>query len=95
MSQSQTEAKPRHQEEEKKDKNIHAQKKQTNEREAQIPAPSSQRDIRMLNQTEKRGEIAREDIKTFLKSSLNICIFKMHFNLCFARRCKEKQNVLT
>ena len=41
MPQSQTAANPRHQEEEKKDKNIHAQNKQTNARDAQSPAPSS------------------------------------------------------
>ena len=41
MPQSQTAANPRHQQEENKDKNIHAQNKQTNVREAQTPAPSS------------------------------------------------------
>ena len=52
--QSQTAANLRHQEEEKKDKNIHAQNKQTNVREAQRPAPSSPSEvIRMLKQTEK------------------------------------------
>ena len=56
MPQSQTSANPRHQEEEKKDKNIHAQNKQTNVREAQRPAPASPSEgIRMLKQTEKRG----------------------------------------
>ena len=66
MPQSQIAVKPRHQEEEKKkDKNIHAQNKQTNVREAQRPAPSSPSDvIRMLKQTEKRGQRAREDFKT-------------------------------
>ena len=65
MPQSQTAAKPRHQEEEKKDKNTHAQNKQTNAREAQRPAPSFQSEvIRMLKQTEKRGQRAREDFKT-------------------------------
>ena len=39
MPQSQTAANPQHQEEEKKDKNIHAQNKQTNVRETQRPAP--------------------------------------------------------
>ena len=39
MPQSQTPANPRHQEEEKRDENIHAQNKQTNVREAQRPAP--------------------------------------------------------
>ena len=54
MPQSQTAANPRHQEEEKKDKNIHAQNKQTSVREAQRPAPSSPSEvIRMLKQTEK------------------------------------------
>ena len=38
MPQSHTAAKPRHQEEEKKDKNIHAQNKQAHVREAQRPA---------------------------------------------------------
>ena len=62
MPQSQTAANPRHQEEEKKDKNICAQNKQTNVREAQRPAPSSPSEvIRMLKQTEKRGQRARED----------------------------------
>ena len=61
MPQSQTAANPRHQEEEKKDKNIHARNKQTNVREAQRPAPSSPSEvIRMLKQTEKRGQRARE-----------------------------------
>ena len=49
----------------KKDKNIHAQNKQTNVREAQRPAPSSPSEvIRMLKQNEKRGQRAREDFKT-------------------------------
>ena len=62
MPQSQTAAKPLHQEEEKKDKNIHTQNKQTNVREAQRPAPSSPSEvIRMLKQTEKRRQRARED----------------------------------
>ena len=53
IPQSQTAANPRHQEEEKKDKNIHAKNKQTNVREAQIPAASSASEvIRMLKQTE-------------------------------------------
>ena len=52
MPQSQTAANPRHQEEEKKDKNIHSQNKRTNVREAQRPAPSSPSEvIRMLKQT--------------------------------------------
>ena len=50
MPQSQTTTNPRHQEEEMKDKNIHAQNKQTNVRETQIPALSSPSEvIRMLN----------------------------------------------
>ena len=62
MPQSQTAANPQHQEEERKDKNIHAQNKQ---REAQRPAPSSPSEvIRMLKQTEKREQRAREDFKT-------------------------------
>ena len=65
MPQSQTATNPRHQEEEKKDKNINAQNKQTNVREAQRPAPSSQSEvIRMLKQTEKRGQRARKDFRT-------------------------------
>ena len=65
MPQSQTAANPRHQEEEKKDKNIHAQNKQTNVREAQRPAPSSPSEvIRMLKQTEKQRQRAWEDFKT-------------------------------
>ena len=64
MPQLQTSANPRHQEEEKKDKNILAQNKQTNLREAQRPASSSPSAvIRMLKQTEKRGQRAREDLK--------------------------------
>ena len=62
MPQSQTAANPRHQEEEKKDKD--AQNKQSNVREAQRPAPSSPSEvIRMLKQTEKWGQRAREDFK--------------------------------
>ena len=64
MPQSQTAANPRHQAEHKNDKNIQARKtnKQTNVREAQRPAPSSQSEvIRMQKQTEKRGQTARED----------------------------------
>ena len=58
MQQSQTAANPRHQEEEKNDKNMHAQ---ANVREA----PSSPSEvIRMLKQTEKRGQRVREDFKT-------------------------------
>ena len=65
MPQSQTAANLRHQKEEKKDKNTHAQNKQTNVREAQRPAPSSPNEvIRMLKQMEKRGQRAREDSKT-------------------------------
>ena len=65
MSQSQTAANPRHQEEEKQDKNIHVQNKQTNVREAQRPASSSQSEvIRMLKQTEKRRQRTPEDFKT-------------------------------
>ena len=65
MPQSQTAANCRHQEEEKKDKNIHTQNKQTNVREAQRPASSSPSVvIRMLKQTENRGQRAREDSKT-------------------------------
>ena len=65
MPQSQTAANPCHQEEEKKDKNIHTQNKQTNLREAQRQTPSSPSEvIRMLKQTEKRGQRAREYFKT-------------------------------
>ena len=64
MQQSQTAANPRHQKEDKKYKNIHAQNKQTNVREAQRPAPSSPSEvIRMLKQKENRGQGAREDFK--------------------------------
>ena len=65
MPQSQTAANPRHQEKEKKDKNIYAQNKQTNVREAQRPAPFSPSEvIRMLKQMEKQRQRAREDFKT-------------------------------
>ena len=65
MPQSKIVANPRHQEEQKKDKNIHAQNKQTKVREAQRPASSSPSEvIRILKQTEKRGHRAREDFKT-------------------------------
>ena len=63
MPQSQTVANPRHHEEEKKEKNIHAQNKQTNIREAQRPATSFPSEvIRMLKQTV--GHREREDFKT-------------------------------
>ena len=62
MPQSQTTANPWHHEEEKKDKNMHVQNKQTNVREAQRLAPSSPSEvIRMLKQTKKRGQRAWED----------------------------------
>ena len=65
MPQPRTAANPRHREDEKKDKHIHAQNKQTNVREAQRPAPFSPSEvIRMLKQTEKRGHRVREDFKT-------------------------------
>ena len=65
MPQSQTAANPRHQEEEKKNKNLHAQNKQTNVREAQRPAPSSPSEaIRMPKQTGKRGQRAQEDFQS-------------------------------
>ena len=65
MPQSQTASNSRHQEEEKKDKHIHAQNKQTNVREAQRPALASPSEvIRMLKQMEKRGHSVREDFKT-------------------------------
>ena len=65
MPQSQTEANPRLQEEEKKDENIHAQNKQTSVRKTQRPAPSSpSEEIRMLKQTEKQERRAREDLIT-------------------------------
>ena len=71
MPQSQTAAKSRHQEEEKKDKNIHAPNKQTNVRKAQRPTPSSPSEvIRMLKQTEKRGHRAGEDFKTLSYTEL-------------------------
>ena len=72
MPQSQTAANPRHQEEEKKDKNIHAQNKQTNVRKAQRPDSSSPSEvIRMLKQTEKRGQSAQDDFKTLSAPWLN------------------------
>ena len=67
MPQSQTTENSRHQEEEKNTnkQNIHAQNKQTHVREAPRPAPSSSSEvIRMLKQTEKRGQRAREDFQT-------------------------------
>ena len=65
MPQSQTAANPRHQEGEKKDKNIHTQNKQTNVQEAQRPVPySPSKVIRMLKQTEKLGHRAWEDFST-------------------------------
>ena len=67
MPQSQTAANPRHQEEEKKDKNIHAKNKQTNVRETQRPAPASTSEvIRMLKQTGNGGQRAREDFNCTL-----------------------------
>ena len=63
MPQSQTAANPRHQEVEEKDKK-HTPAKETNVREAQRPTPSSPSEvIRMLKQTETRGQSAREDLK--------------------------------
>ena len=60
MPQSQNAANPRHQEEEEKANNIHAQNKQTNIREAQSADPSSPSEvIRKLKQTEKRGQRAQ------------------------------------
>ena len=97
MPQSQTAANPWHQEEEKKDKD--AQNKQSNVREAQRPAPSSPSEvIRMLKQTEKWGQRAREDFKTlkqqtqdvvsaFIKQfnfvKLIFCLTIEFHNLCF------------
>ena len=61
MPQSETEANPRHQEEEKKDKNKRAQNKQTKVREAKRPAPSPPSEvIRMLKQT---GETRTQSTK--------------------------------
>ena len=65
MPQSQTAANPRHQEEEKKDKNHTPAKQTTNVREAQKPAPSSLSEvIRVPKQTEKRGQRAHEKTLT-------------------------------
>ena len=63
MPQSQTAtSSPRRKE---KGQNIHAQNKQTYVREAQRPVPSSPSEvIRMLEQTEERGQRARDDLKT-------------------------------
>ena len=64
MPQSQTAANPRHQEEDKKDKNIHAQNKQMYEtHKDQLPL-SPNEVIRMLKQTEKREHWPWEDFKT-------------------------------
>ena len=63
MPQSQTAASPRQQEEKKKDKNIHAQKKNKQMHEKHKDQPPSE-GIRMLKQTEKRGHRAQEDFKT-------------------------------
>ena len=89
MPQSQTAANLRLQEEEKKDKNIHAQNKQTNVREAQRQAPSSPSElIRLLKQTEKRGQRAREDFKTassgvnHINTNLTVCGFFRHPRDC-------------
>ena len=69
MPQSQTAANPRHQEDEKKDKDIHAQNKQTNVQEAQKLAPSSPSEVsRMLEQTDKRRYRERKDFKTLRKT---------------------------
>ena len=57
MPQSQTAANPRHQEEEQKDKNIHAQNKQTNVREAQRPAPSSPSEVNAYDQNWQLAKI--------------------------------------
>ena len=82
MPQSQTAAHPRHQEEEKRTKNIHAQNKQTNVREAQRPAPSSPSEmIRMLKQTEKWGQRAWEDFKTVKQQTQGVVFaFIKQFN---------------
>ena len=54
MPQSQTAANPRHKEEEKKDKNIRAQNKQTNVRVAQRPASSSPSEMNAKTNGETR-----------------------------------------
>ena len=72
MPQSQTAANPPQHAEEKKDKNIHAQNKQTNAREAQRTAPSSPSEvIRMLKQTEKQGQGAQQYFKTLSACGVN------------------------
>ena len=64
MPHSQTAANPRHQEKEKKDKNIHAQNKQTTVREAQRPAPSSSSEvIRMLNKRRNENKEHKKTLK--------------------------------
>ena len=69
MPQSQTAANPRHQEEEKKDKNIHAQNKQTNIREVQRPAPSSpSEEIRMLEKKKNKNGKTRTKSTRRLKN---------------------------
>ena len=64
MPQSQTAANPRRQEEEKKDKNIHAQNNEKYKTNSSSPSEM----IRMLKQTEERGHRAREDFKTLRAS---------------------------
>ena len=57
-------ANPRHQEKEQWDKIIHAQNKQTNIRNPQRPDPSSPSEvIRMLKQSEKRGQEHEKTLK--------------------------------
>ena len=72
MPQSQTAANPRHKEEEKKDKNIHTQNKQTNVREVQRPAPSSPSEvIRMLNKWRNEDKEHEKILKHQATSGIN------------------------
>ena len=72
MPQSHTAANHRHQEEEKKGKNKHAQNKQTNVGEAQRPASSSAREvIRMLTQTENEDKEHEKTLKHQAPRSIN------------------------
>ena len=56
VPQSQTAVNPRHQEEEKNDKNEYVQNKQTNAREAHRPAPSSPSEVITILKRMKKHE---------------------------------------
>ena len=64
VSQSQIAANSWHQEEEKKDKNLHVQNKQTNAQEAHRPAPSSSSEmITMLKGIKKQEKTEQGRLK--------------------------------